>query len=374
MPAKATKASKVYFADTRSRAAKESKIAKIAKLFKAAGFAKLIDKEALIAVKLHFGEKGNDSHINPVFVRRVADAIKAAGGKPFLTDANTLYSGSRFNAVDHLVTAIEHGFGFAVTGAPLIVCDGLKGGDMREIPIKGKHFKKVKIAASVADADAMIVMSHFKGHEMAGFGGAIKNLAMGCAPAAGKRDQHSPRFAVDGKACIGCAECFKVCPAGAVTVKEKKANIDKAICIGCGECMTVCKSKAISIDWATDLPPFTERMVEYALGAVKAVKGQTAYFNFALNITPDCDCCSWSDAPIVPDVGILASLDPVALDQACYDLVNNQRGLAGAKLAANFEPGQDKFKGVWSYTHGEIQLSYGESLGLGSRVYELVVV
>ena len=368
--------SRVFFAGFRARSAKENKLSKIEKLFDAAGFGDLIDSGALTAIKVHFGEKGNDSFINPLFVRAVVDRLKKAGARPFVTDSNTLYNGSRHNAVDHLQTALEHGFGYATINAPLIIADGLRGGSFRPVAIEGKHFSSVKIADAIAEAHSMIVMSHFKGHEMSGFGGAIKNLAMGCAPSQGKCDQHASRFSANAEKCIACGMCMAHCPQNAIhwetTGEKKHAAVDKELCIGCGECLTVCAPKAMEIDWRAELGPFCERMAEYALGAVKDKKNRVGYLNFLINITPDCDCVGWSDAPIVPDIGILASLDPVALDMASCDLVNGQHGFAHSQLSSNLEPGQDKFKGAWSYTSGEIQLVHAEAIGLGSTQYELV--
>ncbi|SHN67185.1 DUF362 domain-containing protein [Desulfovibrio litoralis] len=388
--------SKVYFSDARSRDFKESKINKIKKLLKKIGLKNIIEKDALTAVKVHFGERGNDTFMNPVFVRSIVDEIKSLGGKPFVTDTNTLYKGSRHNAVDHLMTALEHGFGFATINAPIIIADGLKGGNFIECPIKGKHFKKVKIAEAIHAANAMVVLSHFKGHQLAGFGGAIKNLAMGCAPGQGKKEQHASRFHTKIENCTACGMCIAHCPEDAisfvhkeilnpkaiVTKKENekpKASINKDKCIGCGECLTVCKYDAIAIDFGTEMIPFNERMAEYAYGvtrdkSTKDNETKIIYINLLLNITPDCDCASWSDAPMVPDLGIMASLDPVALDKACFDMVNAQQGISHSHLQKNYAPGEDKFKGVWDYTVGEIQLSYAEKLGMGSLEYEIVKI
>ncbi len=364
----------VLFSGLRARGPRESKIARIGKLFDKAGFKSLAAKDALVALKVHFGELGNDTFISPVLMRPIVERLKKHGAKPFLSDTATLYSGSRHNAVDHLHTATMHGFTPETVGAPVLMADGLRGNDWREVPVGLKHFASVKVASGFVEADAMLAVSHFKGHEMAGFGGAIKNLAMGCAPPAGKRDQHSPRFQVDQGACVGCAECLRVCPESAVTIAGKKAAIDKALCVGCGECMTVCQAKAISMDWATQLGPFTEKMVEYAYGAVRGRDQGVGYVNFLVNITPDCDCCSWSDAPVVPDIGILASWDPVAIDAACLDLVNRQAGLAGTQLGANHAPGAHKFLGIWKHTQGDLQLSYAEEIGLGTRDFTLVEI
>jgi len=364
--------SKVYFHNLRTRNDKGNKANKVRSLYEAAQFDRFIKKDDLTAIKLHFGEKGNDGYINPVLVRSVADRIKEAGAKPFLTDTNTLYSGSRHNAVDHIITALEHGFDYTVTGAPIIIPDGLKSENIREVQIGKKHFSSVKLAGDIVSADSMIVMSHFKGHELAGFGGAIKNLAMGGAPAKGKMEQHSPRMTVIKDSCIGCGKCCSVCPASAVTLEKKKASIAKERCIGCGECMTVCPKKAIDIDWASAIVPFMERMTEYALGVTKSHEGSIGYMNFLTNISPDCDCAPWSDAAIVPDIGFLSSDDPVAIDQASFDLVNAQMGISSSMLEKGLEAGSDKFVGLHSYTAPTVQLSYGEEIGLGSRKYELV--
>ena len=366
--------SKVYFVDLRARSYKDSKIAKIADLFDAAGFNGILGRDMLTAIKVHFGEEGNDTFINPVFVRVVVDRCLKARAKPFITDSNTLYSGSRHNAVDHLETALKHGYSFATVNAPLVIADGLSGKAAIEVPIKdGKHFKTVTICEAIVESRAMLVLSHFKGHELAGFGGALKNLAMGCAPAKGKKDQHNLKFVVDEGTCISCGACIKACPVQAISfTKERKARIKPEICIGCGECVTVCPVKAIGMDWNTSLEPFTERMIEYAKGAVAGKEEHVGYINFLMNITPDCDCAGWSDAPLVPDIGILPSKDPVALDKACWDMVNQQTGFKASLLQAGHAPGEDKFKGVWNYTMGELQLSLAEKLGLGSTKYSLV--
>lgn len=358
--------STVYFAASRTRSHEDSKLAKLARLCDALGLKKILKKNDLAAVKLHFGEYGNDTHLNPTLVRQVVDKMLEAGAKPFLTDTTTLYSGTRHNAVDHLNTAYRHGFTPAVAGAPVILADGLYGENDVPVRINAKHFKTVHIATEIRRAPAMVVLSHFKGHEMAGFGGAIKNLAMGGAAVRGKRDQHATHVSVEAETCIGCGKCVKVCPQQALSLHNKKSVLDKARCIGCFECMTVCPVKAISLDWATEMVPFMERLTEYAYGAVKGRGKRVCYINFVLNVTPDCDCVGWSDLPLVPDVGLLASTDPVALDQACLDLVN-----AAPRLDPALNGAPDVFVARWPHTRGEVQLSYGQSLGLGNREYVL---
>ncbi|TYP53330.1 DUF362 domain-containing protein [Thermosediminibacter litoriperuensis] len=366
---------KVYFFNMRAKRRSESLSAKVAKLFDAAGFANIISENDLVAIKIHFGEKGNNAYINPVFVRQVVEKIKNSGGKPFLTDTNTLYKGSRSNGIDHIVTAIENGFAYAVAGAPVVIADGIVSKDSVEVKIEKKHFETVKIASGIYYANSMIVMSHFKGHEMAGFGGAIKNLAMGCAPAAGKQQQHSTVKPFVDKNCRRCLSCIRNCPEEAISLVDGAAYIDPEKCVGCGECISMCYFGVIKPQWKTGNREFIERMTEYACGAFLTKKGKIAFMNFVMNVTPLCDCTPWSDAPLVPDVGILASLDPVAIDQASYDLVTNQHGHRNSALGeANrgFEPGEDKFAAVHPEANGLVQLEYAEKLGMGTRKYELV--
>lgn len=369
--AKVTK-STVYLSRIKVRTPGENNCVKIARLCDAAGLDTVISKDDLTAVKLHFGELGNDTYIKPVFVRQVTDAVKKREGKPFLTDTNTMYIGSRHDAADHLKTAILHGFAYAVVDVPLVIADGLKGQNYREVPVPGKHFKSVKIAGDILDADAMVVLTHVKGHALSGFGGAIKNLAMGCAPPLGKRDQHQGMQAeINESKCAGCGYCVNQCPFGAINL-EDKASVDKSICYGCSACLQVCPEEAIDFNWSRDVPKFLERMVEYASGAVAGKKGRVLYLSILTGITPDCDCVPWSDTPIVPDIGFLASTDPVAIDAAAVDLINQQRGNEHSSLHAHHEPGADKFSGVWEKVDGLHLISYAQKFGLGSRNYSLI--
>jgi len=366
--------SPVYFATLRAFSEHESTTAKVQRLFDHAGFAELIAPRDKTAIKLHFGETGNDGFISPVFVRQVVEKVKACGALPFLTDTNTLYLGSRTNAVDHIVTAILHGFDYAVTGAPVIIADGLNGKNIRMVKIQKKHFTEVNIAGDIVSADSMIVLSHFKGHIVAGFGGAIKNLAMGCASPQGKRAQHNARPFTISEKCTGCAICMKFCPARAISVKKKKSYINYERCIGCFECIHACPEHAIDIDWETEIPQFMERMVEHAYGALQGKENKAGFMNFLIRITPDCDCFPFSDAPIVPDIGILASRDPVAIDAASYDLVNQQQGYADSLPAGCNHAGGDKFKAVHDQTDGYRQVRYAEEIGMGSSQYKLVQI
>jgi uncharacterized Fe-S center protein len=364
--------SDVYFAGLRARDPGQNTETKIRRLFDAAGLGDCIEPGAPSAIKIHFGEEGNDSYINPSFVRQVVEKVREHGGKPFLTDSNTLYLGSRGDAVDHIATAIRHGFSYATIGAPVIIADGLKGGHYREVEIGKKHFSRVLISGDIADITSLLVLTHFKGHEVAGFGGAIKNLAMGCSPPAGKQEQHSARpLNVEGR-CIGCGKCMVVCPRQAISLEDGRGVIDRDQCIGCFECMTVCPEHAIDIDWETEIPLFTERIVEYAFGAAKEKKA--GYISFLTRVTPDCDCVAWSDASVVPDIGILASRDPVAIDAASFDLVNREIGLRKSYLTTNFDKGEDKFQGMRHVTDGYLQIRYAQEIGLGSSDYRLIEV
>jgi hypothetical protein len=347
---------------------------KIARLFKMAGLEKCISEGDLVAIKLHFGESGNTTYVNPVLVRPIVEAVKNAGGNAFLTDANTLYFGSRSNAVDHLNTANVHGFLPSVVGAPVIIADGLTGRDGIEVEVALKHFKVVKLASAAVQADSMIVASHFKCHIVGGIGGAIKNMGMGLGTRAGKQQMHSdlkPQVEIDK--CIGCGNCAKWCPKGAIKVRKGKAIIDSDKCYGCGECLTTCGSRAIKVRWDSTAESLQEKMVEYCIGVTKGKEGKIGYVNFVMNVTPHCDCAGWSDIPIVNDIGILASKDPVAIDQASADLVNGANPNPSACTAKGLENGLDNLRAAndidWS-----IQLAYGEKVGLGSRKYKLIEI
>jgi len=365
-------AEQVFFADMRA-GMRENLHSKLERLADQAGLSGIVNPDELVAIKLHFGEKGGHAYIRPTFVRRIVEQVKGAGGKPFLTDSSTLYPGERKEAVSALTCAIENGFAYAVVGAPLIMSDGLRGHSARRVAVPGELLSEVDIGQEILEADAMIVLSHFKCHELTGFGGAIKNLAMGCSSREGKLEQHSTVApGISQKHCTACGACLKACAHDAIDLGSGKAVIAEERCTGCGRCITICEPQAIRINWNEEASLVMKKMAEYSLGAVSGKPGKVLFINFITQVSPACDCYGHSDAPIVPDLGILASTDPVALDQACADLVNRARGLPDTAMQSGHQPGSDKFRGVYPKIDWEVQLEHGEKTGLGRREYELV--
>lgn len=318
----------------------------------------------LVGVKVHFGEEGNTEFLPPHLVRPVVDAVAALGAKPLLFDTNTLYRGQRENARDHLMLAARHGFTIASMGAPILIADGLRGKDFVEVPVEGRHFRSVRIASLVKQLDSVIVVSHVKGHSGTGFGGAIKNISMGFASRSGKQQMHSDvKPTVDTSACTACGTCREWCPADAITVGVDGASIDHARCIGCGECRVTCPEGAIDIDWATTPTLLQEKMAEYASGSMKLVERNIGFVNLVVNVSPDCDCWEWSGPRLVEDVGVLASRDPVAIDQASCDLLNERWRSSGR--------GSDIWRDLYPKIDYTVQLRHAEEMGVGAREYVL---
>jgi len=364
----------VFFMDMRANP-KESLLQKFRRLLQTAGLPDRIVKGQLLAIKLHFGEKGNSAFIRPIFIRQAVDLAIEKGALPFVTDSNTLYSGSRSDSVSHIRTAIENGFAYSVVGAPIIIADGLRGSSYQKVQLEGELIKEAYVAKEIYDADFLLSIAHFKGHELAGFGGAIKNVGMGCASRKGKLEQHSdlsPK--VKTKKCIGCGLCTEHCSQRAIRLVEKKAQINQNLCIGCGECIIICPNKAIEIQWSTDIPRFLKKMVEYTKAILSNKKDKAFFVNFLTNISPACDCYGHNDMAICQDIGVLASWDPVAIDKASADLVNRMPLPMGHFLCGKKEAERDKFYALYPNVDWPFQLKYAEEIGLGTREYELVPI
>lgn len=366
--------SKVYFTNLRAKPG-TNLLEKLEKLVKRAGIEQIDFKGKLVAIKIHFGEAGNLAYIRPNYAARIVEIVKELGGKPFVTDANTLYVGKRANAVDHLETAFKNGFNPITLGCPVIIADGLKGTDYTEIPLGLKHCETAKIGSAVADADVLISLTHFKGHEMTGFGGALKNIGMGSGSRGGKLQMHSnSKPYIDEDACTGCQMCMKNCAQSAITMNaDHKAVIDYDLCVGCGQCIAVCNYNAARSQWNESLQFCTEKIAEYTLAVVK--DKPSFHVNFVMDISPDCDCWNVNDIPIAANVGFFASMDPVALDRASVDAVNDAPMVAGSRLEeAGYQPGDDKFTAIHPDTNWKHGLDHAEVIGVGSQEYELITV
>ena len=372
--------SKVYFTDMRT-AIGDGLPSKLKRLIKAAGIGNIDMDGKFVAVKMHFGELGNISFLRPNYAKAVVDVIKELGGKPFLTDCNTMYPGSRKNALEHLECAWENGFSPLSTGCPILIGDGLKGTDDVLVPVKGgEYVKEAKIGRAIMDADVFISLSHFKGHEMTGFGGAVKNIGMGCGSRAGKTEQHS-----DGKPviyeekCRGCKRCARECANNGLifNAETKKMTVNYDGCVGCGRCLGACAFDAIDFACDTAAVDLNRKMAEYA----KAVVDGRPCFHVSLviEISPNCDCHSENDSPILPNVGMFASFDPIALDRACVDACLKQTPLPNTQLTDNmskpdFCDKHDHFTNSTPESNWQTCLEHGEKIGLGTNSYELIIV
>lgn len=369
--------SKVYFTDFRCPVG-TSQIDKIKRLCKVAGINNIDFDGKFIAIKMHFGELGNLAFLRPNYAKAIVDIVKEAGGKPFLTDCNTLYPGSRKNALDHLDCANINGFNPMSTGCQIIIADGLRGTDETIVPINGDYIKEAKIGKAIMDADVFISLSHFKGHESTGFGGTIKNIGMGCGSRAGKMEQHNEgKPVVDTSLCRGCQFCSKECGSDAITYVNNKAVINYDLCKGCGRCIGACGFDAISNPNYDTNDKLDRKMAEYAYAVCK----DRPHFHISLvmDVSPNCDCHKENDAAIIPDIGIFASFDPVALDQACVDACLDATPLPNSQLFDNlndkhYKCKHDHLKDTHPGINWEATLEQAEKMGLGTREYELKVI
>lgn len=352
--------SEVFFTQVNQNEKTESINRKVLALFSAADLGSFINKNDLIGIKMHFGEKGNRTHIPSHCVVPIVEEIKKRQGVAFLTDTCVLYRSQRDNSVNHLLLAHRHGFSMDHLGVPVIIADGLIGNAESKVSIPGKIFKEVAVARAAVEANGLIVLSHVTGHIACGLGGSIKNLGMGFSSRKGKLQQHSvTKPSISSKKCTGCGLCIQWCPEDAISMKAEKAVIDSTLCIGCGECLTVCRFGAVSHGWGRSNDELQKRIAEHALGVTVAQPGRIGYMNFLLSITKDCDCWNEPQKPIISDIGILASKDPVAIDAASLDLIRDK---THRELTEMSYPDVDSW----------VQIRYGAEIGLGSRVYELI--
>ena len=363
--------SKVFFTDFRTKPYGSGLMDKLKSLMKAAGADQIDFAGKMTAIKLHFGEYGGMAYLRPNYARAVADFVKEQGGRPFLTDCNTLYVGHRKDALEHLDTAQFNGFSPLTTGCQNIIADGLKGNDEVEVPVpNGIYCQTAKIGRAIMDADVFISLTHFKGHEKMGIGGAVKNIGMGCGSRAGKMDMHSDgKPMLDQDRCVGCGLCSKHCAHGALTLSGKKMTIDHYKCAGCGQCIAICPKDALEATWSQANNLLDAKTVEYAA----AVLAGRPHFHVALlcDISPNCDCHGENDAAIVPNIGMLASFDPVALDIAGVDLCNRAPRLSNTWM--DDKPhGDDIFDDAHGDTHWRDAITHAKKIGLGSDDYELI--
>jgi len=369
-------ASKVYFTDLRTKPGRNL-LDKLELLIKKAGIEQIDFKDKFTALKIHFGEPGNLAYIRANYAARIAKFLLAKNAKPFLTDSSTLYLGRRSNAIDHIESAYENGFNPLAVPCPVIIADGLKAIDFKEIPINQKYCKTAKIGAAIAEADVIISLNHFKGHEQTGFGGALKNLGMGAASKAGKLELHSSsKPIIDTKECTSCGQCVKNCASAAITLNaDKKAEINYEKCVGCGQCVAVCQFDAAQPVWDNSTDILNYKIAEYALAVVK--DKPHFHINFIMDVSPNCDCWDCNDAAIVPNIGIAASFDPVALDKASADMVNRSAATLNSILnVKNYGELQntDKFKLIHPNTDWQAGLEYAEKIGLGTPDYDLITI
>lgn len=372
---------KVYFTDFRTVAFGDGMPAKLKKLIQKAGIGQIDMDGKFVAIKMHFGELGNISYLRPNYARAVVDVVKALGGKPFLTDCNTMYPGSRKNALEHLECAWENGFTPLTVGCPILIGDGLKGTDDVAVPVMGgQYVKEARIGRAIMDADVFISLTHFKGHEMTGFGGTIKNIGMGCGSRAGKKDQHnSGKAHIEQDSCRGCRSCERECANEGLLydVVSKKMTVNQQNCVGCGRCLGACNFDAIGFDNDAANELLNCCMAEYTKAVVDG--RPCFYISLVVDVSPNCDCHGENDAPILPNLGMFASFDPLALDQACVDACLKATPLPGSQLSDNLaKPGfvdqHDHFTNSTPESEWRTCLEHAEKIGLGRRDYELIVV
>lgn len=385
---------KVYFMDDRSQSIQTSLVAKMLTLFDAAGFGEMVRPGEVVAIKLHMGEFNNTAYLRPVYVRALVEKVKSLGGDPMVVDTTSLPYwpfASRATALDYLNTVARNGFTHASLGCPVVIADGYIGTDDVRVDLpEGFILKEQYVATGIALADCMIALTHFKGHPMGTYGGAIKNIGVGCASKRGKLNLHlggHPKYGLNARhwmperclkeECPDYQVCLNLCPSGAIVHTKKSVEFRRKKCVGCLACVgvvTMCGVGFLPDDY---FDATAAAIADSALAAVKAIGGpsKVGYINLAVDISPWCDCVNFSDRPIVPNLGLFASRDPVAVDSACLQRAKESAGVPGSLAQAKgaMDPGLPKFSACGSFlgVSEEIQPNVGEKIGLGSRQFEL---
>ncbi|MEN8222337.1 MAG: DUF362 domain-containing protein [Acidobacteriota bacterium] len=351
---------KVYFLETADKENISEVTRRLEQFLKKSELLTFIKNRDFVAVKTHFGEKKINGFIRPEFMGMLNKLVRERGGNSFLTETSTLYRGDRSNAVDHIRLASDHGFTVEKTGMPVVMADGLYGGEEVEVDVKGEIYKKVKIASLLSRIQGLIVATHFTGHIVSGFGGALKNMGMGLASRRGKMVQHSTsKPLIKKKKCTACGECMRWCPVDAIEFKDGKAEIDSSICIGCAECLAVCRYDAVVYNWSESYEKLQKKITEHAMGVSEIMGGKALYMNFLTNISKDCDCMGTYER-VSPDIGILISEDPVAIDSASLYLIEKRNEKKLSELSHNIPY--------------RVQLEHADKIGFGTTDFEIVEV